>query len=145
MPEPTIPLIFPVFRTEDGYHLYRVVGEHNLPVWVDNLDPKRVDMTHDDDDGLPAAARQGLISGKLETVRIPARPVDTISMFVPGKTRVRELKGTVDGTVFSTTGSGRWPAGSNPRPVGVKFDDGYQDWFKTDELVIVGNVEAANG
>lgn len=41
-----------VFRTSDGYTFYRVPKDTSF-VWVDSLDPDRVDMTFDDVDGEP--------------------------------------------------------------------------------------------
>jgi hypothetical protein len=41
-----------VFRTSDGYTFYRIQKGASF-VWVDNLDPDRVDMTFDDVNGEP--------------------------------------------------------------------------------------------
>ena len=41
-----------IFRTSDGYTFYRVQKDTSF-VWVDSLDPDRVDMTVDDVDGEP--------------------------------------------------------------------------------------------
>ena len=41
-----------MFRTSDGYTFYRVPKDTSF-VWVDSLDPDRVDMTFDDVEGKP--------------------------------------------------------------------------------------------
>ena len=52
-----------IFRTSDGYTFYRVLKDTSF-VWVDSLDPDRVDMTFDDVDGEPVDIFGETLEGK---------------------------------------------------------------------------------
>jgi hypothetical protein len=47
-----------VFRTSDGHTLYLVDGE-----WVDSLDPEKVDLTFDNEDGWPSDSNGESLDG----------------------------------------------------------------------------------